>query len=170
MALRQLIFAGVAGLILAALSPAGVFAQGASVSLGVQDHDSSQPVEITSQELSVDQEAGTATFTGDVIVGQGGITMTCDRMVVEYAPDETGQNQIKVIRMFGGVTFISADEAAEADNAVYTLEDEVIVMTGNVLVTQGATALSADKLTYNLATGSGVMEGRVKTILQQGNN
>ncbi|MDJ0825910.1 MAG: lipopolysaccharide transport periplasmic protein LptA [Rhodobacter sp.] len=169
MALRSLILAGLAGLALVALAPAAA-AQGTSVSLGGQGHDSSQPVEITSQELSVDQENGTATFTGDVIVGQGGITMTCDRMVVEYAADETGQNQIQVIRMFGGVTFVSANEAAESETAVYTLGNERIVMTGNVLVTQGATALSADKLTYDLATGSGVMEGRVKTILQQGSN
>ena len=54
--------------------------------------------------------------------------------------------------------------------AVYTLADDIIVMYQNVLVTQGATALSADKLTYNLDTGDGFMEGRVKTVLQQANN
>ena len=61
-------------------------------------------------------------------------------------------------------------EAAESDNAVYTLSNDIIIMTGNVLVTQGQTALSSDKLTYNLDTGDGVMEGNVKTILQQGSN
>ena len=144
-------------------------AQGTSVSLGVNDHDSDQPVEITSEELSLDQAAGKATFTGNVIVGQGDLVLTCERMIVEYGPDEaTGNDEIKVIRLFGGVTFVGPDEAAESQDAVYTLADETIVLTGNVLVTQGATALSADRLVYNLQTGAGTMTGRVKTILNPG--
>ncbi len=146
-------------------------AQGSNITLGLDDYDSSRPVEITSEELAVDQAGGTATFTGNVIVGQGDLRMTCAEMRVEYGPNTTtGANEIQIIRMFGGVTFVSPEEAAESDNAVYSLADETLVMTGNVLVTQGATALSADKLTYNLDTGSGEMEGRVKTILQPGSN
>jgi len=146
-------------------------AQGASVSLGVKDHDSSTPVEITSVELELDQANGTAIFKGDVIVVQGDVTLTCQRMRVEYGPNATtGQDEIQVIRLFGGVTFVSDAEAAESDNAVYTLANDIIIMSGNVLVTQGQTALSSDKLTYNLDTGDGVMEGNVKTILQQGRN
>ncbi len=145
----------------------GALAQSASVSLGLGDYDSSQPIEITSEELAVDQQAGTATFDGNVIVGQGDLRMTCDRMLVEYGADPTtGESDIRVIRMFGGVTVVTAEEAAEADTAVYTLADETLVMEGDVLVTQGPTALSADKMTYNLSTGNGRMEGRVKTILQ----
>lgn len=145
----------------------GVLAQGASVSLGLGDYDSSQPIEITSEELAVDQQAGTATFSGNVIVGQGDLRMTCERMLVEYGPDPaTGESDIRVIRMFGGVTVVTAEEAAEADSAIYTLADETLVMQGDVLVTQGPTAISADKMTYNLRTGNGQMEGRVKTILQ----
>ncbi len=153
------------------LTTGGALAQGTSVSLGVENHDSSVPLEITSEELDLDQTNGNATFVGDVIARQAGITMTCDRMLVEYEPNpETGKNEIQVIRMFGGVTFASAEEAAESHQAVYTLANEIMVMTGNVLVTQGATALSSDRLTYNLDTGEGLMEGNVKTILQQGSN
>ena len=161
----------IAGALLLGAASVASFAQGTSVSLGVQDHDSSTPVEITSEELELDQETGTAIFTGDVIVRQGAITMTTQRMTVEYAEDaETGKNEIQVIRMFGGVTFVSDAEAAESQSAVYSLASDILVMDGNVLVTQGATALSADKLTYNLNTGDGRMEGSVKTVLQQDNN
>ena len=146
-------------------------AQGASVSMGVQNHDSSTPVEITSENLEVDQENSVATFTGDVIVVQGDITMTCQKMRVEYGENpDTGANEIEVIRMSGGVTFVSPEEAAESDRAIYTLKTDIIVMLDNVLVTQGPTALSADKLTYNPDSGDGLMEGNVKTILQQANN
>lgn len=153
-----------------ALAPMAT-AQGTSISLGVQNHDSGQPVEITSDSLSVNQAEGNATFTGNVIVGQGDLVLTCDRMVVEYAPDpDTGRSEIQVIRMFGGVTFVGPSEAAEAETAVYTLAAETIIMSGNVLVTQGATAISADNMVYNLATGAGNMTGRVKTILNPGSN
>jgi len=153
------------------LSAAGMaLAQGTSISLGVENHDSSTPVEITSQDLELNQENGTAIFTGDVIVKQGAITMTCQKMIVEYGEDPvTRKNEIRTIRMFGGVTFVSADEAAESERAVYSLTNDIIEMFGNVLVTQGPTALSSDKLTYNLKTGDGQMEGNVKTVLQQGN-
>ncbi len=146
-----------------------VLAQGTSVSLGLNDHDSAQPVEITSDLLELDQAGGSATFTGNVIVGQGELVLTCERLVVEYGPDETtGEDEIKVIRLFGGVTFVGPTEAAESRDAVYTLASETIVLTGDVLVTQGSTALSSDRLDYNLRTGAGTMTGRVKTILNPG--
>lgn len=148
-----------------------VLAQGASVNLGVRDHDSSTPVEITSESLSLDQEAGRANFTKDVFVRQGDMTLTCDEMVVEYGLDaETGREEIQRILMNGGVTFASPSEAAESDAAIYDLPSNTIVMTGNVLVTQGSTALSSDRLTYDLDTGAGQMTGNVKTVLRRASN
>ena len=70
----------------------------------------------------------------------------------------------------GGVTIVSGQEAAESNNAVYSLASETIVMTGDVLLTQGPSAITGDRFTYNLNTGSGEMSGRVKTILRTGNN
>lgn len=145
------------------------FAQSTAVSLGVQNHDATSPVEISAEELSVDQASSQASFKGGVLVRQGDLTMACDAMTVEYGPDENGADEIKVIRMTGGVTFASPSETAESQNAVYNLKTEIITMTGSVLVTQGVTALSSDKLTYNLQSGDGLMEGNVKTVLQ-GNN
>lgn len=152
------------------LGISGVFAQGANISLGVKEHDSSTPVEITSEELELDQESGQAIFTGNVIVRQGDITMTCGRMTVEYGENAEGNNEIRLIRMFNGVTFASDTEAAESNSAVYSLTNETLVMNGSVLVTQGPTALSSDKLTYDLQSGDGRLEGNVKTVLQQANN
>ena len=158
------------GLLVSSLMASVGLAQGASVALGVKDHDSSTPVEITSEQLELNQEQGTAVFETNVFVRQGEMTMTCDRMVVEYGEDPTtGREEIQLIRMFGGVTFASPTETAESNTAVYNLAQETLVMNGDVLVTQGQTALSSDKLTYNLDTGGGVMEGNVKTVLQSNN-
>ena len=39
-------------------------------------------------------------------------------------------------------------------------------MRGNVLLTQGASALTSDLMTVDLAGGTAQMDGRVKTILR----
>lgn len=154
----------------ASIAGAG-FAQGASVALGVKDHDTSTPVEITSEQLELNQEQGTATFEQNVFVRQGDMTLTCDKMTVEYGTNpSTGAEEITNIRMSGGVTFASPTETAESNSAVYSLTAGTLIMQGDVLVTQGRTALSSDKLTYNLDSGAGVMEGNVKTVLQQASN
>jgi lipopolysaccharide export system protein LptA len=69
----------------------------------------------------------------------------------------------------GGVTFMTATEAAEAQTAVYDLTSGTIVLTGDVLLTQGASALSANQMTVNVNTGTAQMSGRVRTVFQQGN-
>jgi lipopolysaccharide export system protein LptA len=43
-------------------------------------------------------------------------------------------------------------------------------MTGNVLLTQELNAVSGDRLSIDLETGTGVVEGRVRTVLRSGGN
>jgi lipopolysaccharide export system protein LptA len=61
-------------------------------------------------------------------------------------------------------------DAAEAQEAVYTIDSGVIVLSGDVLLTQGPSAMSGQKLTINLKDGTGVMEGRVTTTFVPGGN
>ena len=57
------------------------------------------------------------------------------------------------------------EEAAEAQRADYDIAGGTLLLQGEVLVTQGASALSADRMRVDLGTGSARMEGRVRTIL-----
>lgn len=161
---------GLSDVFFAVLFAGAALAQGAPVSFGFSQHDNSKPIEITSEELQIDQESGFALFTGNVIVGQGDLRMTADRLRVEYGENpETRKTDITALHTSGGVTIVSGEEAAEADSAVYTLGNTMIVMTGDVLLTQGSSAISGDKMTYNLTSNTGFMEGRVKTVLRTGN-
>ena len=65
----------------------------------------------------------------------------------------------------GGVTLVNGPDAAEAERADYSIDTGVIVMSGDVLLTQGANALTSDRMTVNLTQGTAQMNGRVKTIL-----
>ena len=147
--------------------PQLLLAQGADVAFKDMEHDASAPVEIESDKFSVNQSTNLAVFLGNVLVVQGLLRLSADQVNVEYASDES--NDISAVIAVGNVTFVNGAEAAEAQRAEYTLATNEIVMTGDVLVTQGRSALSGQKMVVNLETGKGEMIGRVKTILRSGN-
>ncbi len=153
-----------------AFTSTAVLAQGANVAFGGLQHDASLPVEITADELTVDQATGQAVFVGNVVAGQGEMRLSAGRVEVQYAVVD-GQPTGNIDRLVasGGVTLVNGGEAAEAQRAVYAVTDAEIVMSGDVILTQGANALSGEQLTVNLTSGQGRMSGRVKTIFQTGN-
>ena len=152
--------------VLAFLSlPLSVGAQETKVSFGSLKVDPTLPVEVTADQLDVDQETGEAIFVGNVVIGQGDMRLAAPRVLVIYDAETRG---IARMEATGGVTLVSGPDAAESERADYTIDDGLIVMTGNVLLTQGPSALAADRMTVNLATGSAQMVGRVKTILRSG--
>lgn len=142
-------------------------AQGTNVAFGTIRQDTNQPVEVTADNLEVDQETGTAIFTGNVMIGQGEMRLSAARVLVVYRAENKG---IARLEATGGVTLVSGPDAAEAQRADYDIEDGTIVMTGNVLLAQGASALSADTMSVRLSDGTAKMSGRVKTILQTGSD
>lgn len=147
---------------------APVFAQGAQIAFGGLKHDSSLPIEITAEQLTVDQADGSATFIGEVLIGQGDMRLSAAKVRVEYVTGEGSTGEISKLHATGGVTLVNGAEAAEAAEAVYTVTSGVVVMIGSVILTQGQNALSGDRLTVDLTSGTGQMDGRVKTILQPG--
>ena len=146
-----------------ALVPTLSLAQGAQIAFGGVKQDTSQPVEVTSDNLAVDQNSGTAVFTGNVLIGQGQMRLSAPRVQVFY--DESG-GRIARLLATGGVTLVSGDDAAEAERADYNVDSGQIEMTGKVLLVQKGTALTADRMSVDTASGTARMQGRVKTVLQ----
>lgn len=138
-----------------------------NVALGGLTVDTSAAIEVTADSLSVDQDTGTAIFDGNVIIGQGDLRITAGRVEVIYGSDTS---QIARLVASNGVTFVTATEAAEAQQADYDIETGELVLSGEVLLTQGASAISAGRMRINVTDGTAVMDGRVRTILQQGEN
>jgi lipopolysaccharide export system protein LptA len=153
--------------ILLLAAPLVALAQSTNITLGGINADPGQPVEVTADSLTIDQNTRTAVFAGNVLIGQGDMRISAARAEVIYA-DGTGD--IARFLATGGVTFVTPTEAAEAEEADYDLTSGLLVLSGKVLLTQGASALSAEKMTVNLKDGTAQMEGRVRTVFQQGNN
>jgi len=152
----------------AMLLAGAAMAQGTNIAFGGLKHDTSQPVEVASDNLQIDQANGSASFSGNVLITQGELRLSAGTVNVVYAPGSVGQ--ISELRATGGVTLVNGTEAAEAREAVYSIDKGTVVMTGNVILTQGQNALSSDTLTIDLNSGTGNLSGRVRTVFQTGNN
>lgn len=148
-----------------AFGAAPVGAQEAQVAFGAAAADPSLPVEVTSETLKVNQEDGSAEFLGNVVVVQGQMRLSADRVLVIYNEDRSG---IERLEASDNVLLVNPPDAAEGDWAEYTIDSGVVVMTGNVLLSQGPSTISGDRMVANLTDGTATMTGRVKTILKSG--
>lgn len=149
-----------------ALAAAGAEAQ-QKIAFGDLNQDTSLPVQVQADQLAVNNADGTAVFSGNVVVTQGEMKLAAGEVKVSYGADK---KSIETLVASGGVTVTNLGDAAEAKEAVYTIASGVIVLSGDVLLTQGGSAMAGQKLSINLKDGTGVMEGRVTTTFVPGGN
>lgn len=129
--------------------------------------DATAPVEIASESLTVNRESGSAVFTGDVVIAQGKLRLSADSVEVIYLE---ASGDISRLLAEGHVIFVTENDAAQSDRAEYNLTDRRLIMTGNVMLTQGASTIASDRMTVNLDTGEAQLDGRVRTTLTQQDN
>jgi lipopolysaccharide export system protein LptA len=133
-------------------------------------HDSTQPIEITSDRLTVNQSQQVATFAGEVVAGQGTLRLAATEVQVFYDADETAADaetgRIRLMKATGRVLLTNGTEAAEGEWAEYDVAKGIITMGGSVLLTQGENAISGQELWIDLNAGVGEIKGRVKTVFQ----
>jgi len=145
--------------------PALAGAQGAPVAFGQVQSDRALPVEVTADNLSVNQADNTALFTGSVVIAQGGMRLSAPRVRVVYLADQSG---IESLQATGGVTLVSGEDAAEAARADYNITTGMIELRGDVLLVQGDNAITGETVLVDTGAGTARVSGRVKTVLQPG--
>lgn len=147
-----------------ALLSGPAWAQGTGLSFSGLNAVRGLPVEIRSDQLQVDNTTGETVFSGNAVLGQGDMRIAAPTIRIIYAPQDG--NRIQRLEASGGVTLVTASEAAEAATAVYEVIAGTVAMRGSVILTQGPNVLSGDRLDVNVRTGQGRMEGNVRTIIQ----
>lgn len=158
-------------LLAAALVPAGATAQ-QSLSSG---HDTTQPIEITADNLEVRQDDGIAVFSGNVDAIQGTMRLRTDKLNVHYhqkgqkaAGSGPSAGTISRLDAIGNVFVSSPTETAQGDTGVYDVDRKTIVLTGSVLLTQGKNVLRGSRMVMNLATGVSRVESARTTASGSG--
>ncbi|MBT8153532.1 LptA/OstA family protein [Epibacterium ulvae] len=150
--------------------PTFAAAQG-TIAFGSVKTDPGAPVEVSAENLEVNQTDGSARFTGNVVIIQGVMRLSADIVHVTYKTgDDQQKTGIESLNASGDVILVNGPDAAEANTAEYNIDSGTITMTGNVLLTQGAAVLTSNKMVVNLTSGTAEMAGRVKTILNPNGN
>lgn len=152
---------------LLALSGLSAQAQGTNVAFAGLKTDTTLPVQVTADQLSVNQPDGTATFIGNVVIIQGEMKMQAGTVLVTYSADKKA---IQNLHAEGGVTMATGTDAATSETADYSPDTGELILQGTVVLTQGQAALSGQKLTLSLKSGLGTMSGRVTTIFTPSKN
>ncbi|NCQ23441.1 MAG: lipopolysaccharide transport periplasmic protein LptA [Rhodobacteraceae bacterium CG17_big_fil_post_rev_8_21_14_2_50_63_15] len=137
----------------------------AQVAFGSAQIDRNLPVEVTSDDLSVNQNDNTALFTGNVVIAQGEMRLSAPRVLVVYLADRSG---IEALEATDGVTLVSGTDAAEARSANYNVVSGMIELRGDVLLVQSDNTITGETMFVDLNAGTARVSGRVKTVLQPG--
>lgn len=162
-----------AALGLLALTSSAASAQDFGAAFAGFDSGSNEPIQIEADRLEVRDPEQLAIYTGNVIVRQGSTILEAPELRVFYSgtPEGTDAPGSEVERLEAGVgvTVRSGDRTASGDTAVLDMAQEIVTMTGNVVLTEGENVVRGERLIVNLATDEGRMEGgRVQTLINPG--
>lgn len=136
--------------------------------------NSKDPVQIEADQLEVLDAQAKAVFKGNVKVRQGSSLITTKRLEVKYLKgSKGGQEDIEKLTMTGGLIATSKQNTVTAEKGTYHVQTENIVLTGKVVVSQGANVASGCKLIANLKTNQAKLEackggGRVRSVFTPG--
>jgi len=128
------------------------------------NQSSDAPLDITSKKFTAKNvpDGLEATFEGSVKVRQGDMTLTCDKLTVDYDEDKTNSREntikkgirgletagkIRAITALGNVKFVQGERIAAAGKALYDNNKRTITLTkGPPKLWQGPDVVVADTI------------------------
>lgn len=140
-------------LLLAALGLAPALAQISAL----KGHNSDAPVDVAADRIEVQDRADRAIFSGNVVVRQGGLTLTAARLTVAYSGG--GGPQLRRIDATGGVVVRGPAETARGEVGIYDLERRIITLIGGVSLVQKDAKVNGGRLVIDLDSGRAVIDG-----------
>ncbi len=119
---------------------------------------------------SVSRTTTTLSMQGRAELTQGDNRIRADN--IEAGLDGGTLNRVEAS---GSVYFVTPEQTIRGDRAVYTPNNDTIILTGDVILTQGDNVITGARLVYNTRTEAAQMQGgsggRVQGVFtpQQGN-
>ena len=126
--------------------------------------DPDHPIEITADSLEVTQDENIAIFRGNVDALRGEMHLHADELTVHYRRIEGGGSGVSAIGRIdaaGSVFITSSGETAQGEIGVYDVENNLITLTKNVVLTRGENVIRGNRLVLNLETGQSRVDGGV---------
>jgi lipopolysaccharide export system protein LptA len=159
--------------------------------LGIAATAGTGQLKVTADTFVVDDQQHVATFTGNVVMTRGEMTMWAPKVVVEYtqsggthqaaggtdassspppppAAPLGGNSSVRSVVATGGVRIKTSQQEATGDRADYDPRTQILKLTGHVKVTNANGQLEGPALvidlTTNVSTFSGSSSGRVTGV------
>ena len=100
------------------------------------------------------------TPNGFSLIGRAEITQGANRLRAGRVNLQTdAKGGVTRVEAIGDVYFVTPDQTARGDRAVYDLNTDELVVTGEVILAQGENVMRGGRLTYNVRTETGRMAG-----------
>jgi lipopolysaccharide export system protein LptA len=119
---------------------------------------------INSDKLEAIDAKNQAIFTGSVDAVQDDARLRADKLDVLFeAPSGDGNDggrDVKTIIATGNVYYVTPKQIAKSEKAVYDVANDEVVMTGNVVVTQGKNVIRGDRLVLKISSGRAVFDAK----------
>jgi lipopolysaccharide export system protein LptA len=110
--------------------------------------NANQPIAVNADSFLADLKAESGLYTGNVIVTQGDIRLRADRLKVLAPGGKASRMEVD-----GHVVLDSPNGQAMGDSGVYNVAEQMVRLTGNVVLTKDANVMRGSALEVSMATG-----------------
>lgn len=135
------------------------------------ESDREQPATIEADEVEFDFRNGTRTYKGNVVVVQGTLRITGEKLVVRYT--EGGEEQIETATSWGNpATFKQrpdgkdSDVYGEGDEIVLNEIDNTLTLIENAVMTQAGNTAKGNRIVYDMAADKMTVKGMERQTQQ----
>jgi len=129
---------------------------------------SDEPINITAKKMEVKSDQNIILFVGDVVVVQGDVTITADRLKIITA--EGGGSKAEEIIANGHVQFrqffpeTKKERFATGDKAHYYQEEDKVVLTGKPRVWEDDNLVTGEEMTFYIQANIFEVDGKEKKV------
>ena len=116
-----------------------------------------KPVEILADSMEWNKKLGQAVAIGNAKAVQGKTTIKANKIIAVLS--EGNSQQIKELQASGKVVFFKEKQLATGDKATYYLNQDKVIITGNVELKKDGNIIKGEKLIIDFLTGLSKMEG-----------
>ena len=118
--------------------------------------EAKNPIEILADSMEWNKQLGQAIATGNAKAIQGQTTIKANKIIAVLNEDNT--KQITELQASGNVIFVKDKQIATGNKAIYYLNQEKVIITGNVELKRDSNIIKGEKLIIDFLTGLSKME------------
>ena len=104
-------------------------------------------------------DAGEVSPNGFTLRGRAEVIQEDNRLRADAINGYGSNNTLSRIEATGNVYFVTPEQTVRGDRAVYTIANDEVVVTGDVILTQGQNVLTGGRAVYNTRTRTARIEG-----------